>query len=69
MPMKVNVYTREDKVKGVELQLEVSEYFIIQKALRNFAANMDEPMPDRIMAVMMTEDMNQKEQVALDEFN
>ena len=33
--MKVNVYTREDKVKGVELQLEVSEYFIIQKALRN----------------------------------
>jgi hypothetical protein len=67
--MKVNVYTREDKVKGVELQLEVSEYFIIQKALRNFAANMDEPMPDRIMAVMMTEDMNQKEQVELDEFN
>ena len=67
--MKVNVYTREDKVKGVELQLEVSEYFIIQKALRNFAANMDEPMPDRIMAVMMTEDMNQKEQIELDEFN
>ena len=67
--MKVNVYTREDKVKGVELQLEVSEYFIIQKALRNFAANMDEPMPDRIMAVMMTEDMNKKEQVELDEFN
>lgn len=67
--MKVNVYTREDKVKGVELQLEVSEYFIIQKALRNFAADMDEPMPDRIMAVMMTEDMNQKEQVELDEFN
>ena len=67
--MKVEVYTREDKVKGVELQLEVSEYFIIQKALRNFAANMDEPMPDRIMAVMMTEDMNQKEQVELDEFN
>ena len=67
--MKVNVYTREDKVKGIELQLEVSEYFIIQKALRNFAANMDEPMPDRIMAVMMTEDMNQKEQVELDEFN
>lgn len=67
--MKVNVYTREDKVKGVELQLEVSEYFIIQKALRNFTANMDEPMPDCIMAVMMTEDMNQKEQVELDEFN
>lgn len=67
--MKVNVYTREDKVKGVELQLEVSEYFIIQKALRNFAADMDEPMPDRIMAVMMTEDMNQKKQVELDEFN
>lgn len=67
--MKVNVYTREDKVKGIELQVEVSEYFIIQKALRNFAANMDEPMPDRIMAVMMTEDMNQKEQVELDEFN
>ena len=67
--MKVNVYTREDKVKSVELQLEVSEYFIILKALRNFTANMDEPMPDRIMAVMMTEDMNQKEQVELDEFN
>lgn len=67
--MKVDVYTKEDKVKGIELHLEVGEYFIIQKALRNFAADMDEPMPDRIMAVMMTEDMNQKEQIELDEFN
>lgn len=67
--MKVDVYTKEDKVKGIELYLEVAEYFVLQKALLNFAANMDEPMPDRILAVMMTEGMNEKEQIELDEFN
>ena len=67
--MKVNVYTRDDKVQSVELNLEVSEYFVVQKALLNFAANMDEPMPDRILAVMITENMNEKEQVELEEFN
>ena len=67
--MKVNVYTKEDKVKNVEIELEVAEYFVLQKALLNFAANMDEPMPDRILAVMMTEGMNEKEQIELDEFN
>ena len=67
--MKVNVYTRKDKVQNIEIELEVAEYFILQKALLNFAANMDEPMPDRILAVMMTEGMNAKEQIELDEFN
>lgn len=67
--MKVNVYTKEDKVKSVEIELEVAEYFVLQKALLNFTSNMDEPMPDRILAVMMTEGMNEKEQIELDEFN
>ena len=67
--MKVNVYTRKDKVQNIEIELEVAEYFILQKALLNFAANMDEPMPDRILAVMMTEGMNAKEQIELEEFN
>ena len=67
--MKVNVYTRKDKVQNIEIELEVAEYFILQKSLLNFAANIDEPMPDRILAVMMTEGMNAKEQIELDEFN
>lgn len=67
--MKVNVYTKEDKVKYIELNLEVGEYFVLQKALLNFASNMDESMPDRILAVMMTDNMHEKEQIELEEFN
>ena len=67
--MKINVYTKEDKVKYIELNLEVGEYFVLQKALLNFASNMDESMPDRILAVMMTDNMHEKEQIELEEFN
>lgn len=67
--MKINVYTKDDVVKNIELNLEVAEYFVLQKALLNFAANMDESMPDRILAVMMTENMNNKEQIELEDFN
>ena len=67
--MKINVYTKDDKVKYIELNLEVGEYFVLQKALLNFAGNMDESMADRILAVMMTDNMNEKEQIELEEFN
>lgn len=67
--MKVNVYTREDKVQHVELELEVGEYFVIQRALSNLAGDLDANVEDRLLAVMMTESMNEKEQIKLDEFN
>lgn len=67
--MKVNVYTREDKVKGIELQLEVSEYLIILKALCTYAGNPDMPLEDRILAVSISDDMNEKNKIELDEFN
>lgn len=67
--MKINVYTKDDKVKYIELNLEVGEYFVLQKALLNFTSNMDESMADRILAVMMTDNMNDKEQIELEDFN
>ena len=52
--MTVNVYTKEDKVKYIELNVEVGEYFT---------------MEDRILAVSMSDDMNEKNKIELDEFN
>ena len=67
--MTVNVYTKEDKVKYIELNIDVNEYFAIQKALCIYAGNPDMPLEDRILAVTMTDDMNDKNQVELEEFN
>ena len=67
--MKVNVYTKEDRIKYIELNVDVKEYFTIQKALCIYAGNPDMPVEDRVIAVMMTDDMNDKEQVELEEFN
>jgi hypothetical protein len=67
--MKVNVYTKDDMVKSIELNLEIGEYFVIQKALCSLASDMESPMEDRIVAVMLTEDMNKKEQVELSNMN
>lgn len=67
--MKVNVYTRDDKVQSIELNVNIAEYYVIQKALCIYAGNPDMPVEDRIMAVGITDDMNEKEQVELEEFN
>ena len=67
--MKVNVYTKEDKVKWIELELEVGEYFVIQNALSSLAGNIDANVEDRLLAVMMTEAFNEKEQIELDEYS
>lgn len=67
--MKVNVYTLNDKVKSIELNVNVAEYFAIQKALCIYAGNPDMPLEDRILAVSMTDDMNDKEQIEMDDFN
>ena len=67
--MKVKVYTRNDKVQSIELNMGVTEFFTIQKALCIYAGNPDMPVEDRVVAVMMTDDMNEKEQVELEEFN
>ena len=33
--MKVNVYTKEDRIKYIELNVDVKEYFTIQQHERN----------------------------------
>ena len=67
--MKVRVYTKEDKVKSIELDVGVGEYFVIQKALCTFAGNTEMPVDDRLLAVVMTDEMEEKEQVEMNEFN
>lgn len=67
--MKVNVYTRNDKVQSIELNVNIAEYYAIQKALCIYASLTDMPLEDRILAVTMTDDMNDKKQVELEEFN
>lgn len=67
--MIVNIYTSNDKIKSIELNVNVAEYFAIQKALCIYAGNPDMPLEDRILAVSMTDDMNDKEQIEMDDFN
>lgn len=67
--MKVNVYTKDDMVKNIELNVNVAEYFAIQRALCAYAGDSDMPVEDRVLAVMITEDMNDKKQIELEEFN
>jgi len=67
--MKVNVYTRNDKVQSIELNVNIAEYFAIQKALCVYAGTPDMPLEDRLLAVTITDDMNEKKQVELEEFN
>ena len=67
--MKVKVYTKEDKVKSIDLEIGVVEYLVISKALSIFASNVEMPVDDRLMAVVMTDEMQEKEQIELDEFN
>lgn len=67
--MKVNVYTKEDKIKFIELNVNVTEFFTIQKALCVYAGNPDIELEDRLNAVVITDDMNEKNKIELDEFN
>ena len=69
VPMKTKVYTEDDKVKSIELELGITEYFVIQKALLTFLTNTDMPVDDRILAVVMTNELNEKEQIELNELN
>ena len=67
--MKVKVYTKEDKVKSIELNVGVPEYFIISKALTAFICDTDMSVDDRLLAVVMTDEMENKEQVELTDLN
>ena len=67
--MKVNVYTKDEMVKNIELNVSVAEFFAIQRALCAYAGDSDAPVEDRILAVMITDEMNDKEQIELEEFN
>ena len=67
--MKVNVYTKDDKVQNIELQVEVGEFFLIQKALVGLEGDIDANVEDRLLAVMMSDNMKDKEQIELNDFN
>ncbi len=67
--MKINVYTKDDMVKNIELNVNVAEFFAIQRALCAYAGDSDVPVEDRILAVMITDEMNDKEQIELEDFN
>lgn len=67
--MKINVYTKQDKVKWIELNLEVGEYFVIQRALSNLAGDLDANVEDRLLAVMMTAAFDEKEQIELNDYS
>lgn len=67
--MTVNVYTKEDKVKYIELDIDVCEYLLIQRALCDYAGAMDRPIEERLLAVAMTDSMKDKTQIELEEFN
>lgn len=67
--MKINVYTKDDIIKNIELNISVTEFFVIQKALCIYAGNPDMPVEDRVVAVMISDAFNEKEQVELEEFN
>lgn len=67
--MKINVYTKEDMIKNIELNVSVTEFFVIQKALCIYAGNPEMPVEDRIVAVTISDAFNEKEQIELEEFN
>lgn len=67
--MKVSVYTKDEMVKNIELNVNVAEFFAIQRALCAYAGDSDVPVEDRILAVMITDEMKDKEQIELEEFN
>ena len=67
--MKLNVYTKDGVVKYVELNVDVTEFFAIKKALCTYAANSDIPTEDRVLAVMITEDMKDPENIELDKLS
>ena len=67
--MKVNVYTKGEEVKYVELNVDITEFFAIKKALNAYAGDSSMSAEDRIVAVMITEDMKDPERIELDEFN
>ena len=70
--MKVNVYTKNNKVQSIDLNVDINEFFTIQKALCIYAGNPDIPVEDRLVAVVITDDMNGTEKfdkTELDDLN
>jgi len=65
----IKVYTKKDMVEFIELNLEVGEFFVIRNALLNLASDLEAPVEDRLLAVMLTENFKEKEQIEMDEFN
>ena len=56
--MTVYVYTKEEKIIDLELNIGVIEYLIIQAALRRMVDDIDIPEADRVAAAQILSDMN-----------
>jgi hypothetical protein len=64
--MEINIYTRNESVKNISLDLSVGEYLVIQNALELLSNNDESPFTDRVLAANMIMDSDNKIIVDLD---
>lgn len=64
--MEINIYTRNESVKNISLDLSVGEYLVIQNALELLSNNDESPFTDRVLAANMIMDSDNKTIVDLD---
>lgn len=64
--MEINIYTRNESVKNISLDLSVGEYLVIQNALELLSNNNESPFTDRVLAANMIMDSDNKIIVDLD---
>ena len=58
--MEINIYTRNESVKNISLDLSVGEYLVIQNALELLSNNDESPFTDRVLAANMIMDSDNK---------
>ena len=67
--MTVFVYTKEEKVIDLELNIGVIEYLVIQAALRRMVDDVDTPEADRVAAAQILSDTENKVVIDLNELS
>lgn len=67
--MTVYVYTKEEKIIDLELNIGVIEYLIIQAALRRMVDDIDIPEADRVAAAQILSDTENKVVIDLGELS
>lgn len=67
--MTVYVYTKEEKIIDLELNIGVIEYLIIQAALRRMVDDTDTPEADRVAAAQILSDTENKVVIDLNDLS